>query len=187
MLLVEAQVALVVERAPGRAGLLLDAEYDTGCYELSLEPRPESPQRQRLALVPRTSMMARAFASCSPNRVELKLPPDLTLSLSGRIARGEATIELGGLDIEALDLEVGMGEYRLGFAEPTRQPMQSMRIDASMGDLRLSGLGNASPAELRVEHLMGELSLSLDVGLRGGFALPSAAPATRAGRRGIDG
>jgi len=71
-------------------------------------------------------------------------------------------MELGGLWIESVDLEIGVGDHRIGFDEPLQTPMTRFALNGSIGETRVSMLGNASPAEVLIRHRIGELSVDLD-------------------------
>jgi hypothetical protein len=99
--------------------------------------------------------------SNSTSRLRLEVPRGMALTLEGKVGIGASELELGGLTLGAIDLDLGVGEHQLRFSEPTVGPMALLRLDSSMGELELVGVGNASPRELSIEHGMGELDLDL--------------------------
>jgi hypothetical protein len=101
------------------------------------------------------------YSNSNENRLRIVLPRGARMALAGRVGVGESVAELGGLTLSEVDLELGFGDHRLGFSEPTPSPLQVLELDASSGDLELHGIGNASPRWLVVDHGVGELRLDL--------------------------
>lgn len=95
------------------------------------------------------------------NRVRLILPREVPFTLEGRIGVGQSDADLGGLWIVETDLELGTGDHTLRFDVPLARPMRAFRLHASVGELSVRRLGNASPAEIRVNHRVGEASIDL--------------------------
>jgi hypothetical protein len=96
------------------------------------------------------------------NQIVIRVPRDLPLSLVGRVRMGESDLELGGLWVRDVDLEMSMGEHRIAFSEPTAEPMGSFAVRGRMGQLELVDLGNGSPRSIEAAHRMGEIVLGLD-------------------------
>ena len=96
------------------------------------------------------------------NVIRLTVPRGMPLSLEGEIGVGETIMELGGLAIDEIQLEVGVGSHRLRFDEPLAAPMGSFVLDGSIGEVHVYDLGNASPSDVRVESSIGELFVGLD-------------------------
>ena len=154
---------LIVEPAPAGSPLRLEARWDPNRMRLheALEPGAQGwTYRLRLS--------GRAMRTWLGNQgrhggAELRLlvPADRPFSLAGEIGMGSSSLELGGLALQSLDLELGAGEHTLSFATPTAAPLSRLALDSSMGELEVSLAGNASPRELSIEHGMGDLRLDL--------------------------
>jgi len=95
------------------------------------------------------------------SRLRLRLPRDHRLSIEGKVSLGESELALGGLSLAEVDLDLGAGSHRISFLEPTAQPLDLLRLDGSVGEIRVLGAGNASPKLLELHHGMGELLLDL--------------------------
>jgi hypothetical protein len=80
---------------------------------------------------------------------------------------GASTLDLGGLTLAAVDLKLGAGQHEVEFREPTVGPLALLQVDSSMGALRFSDVGNASPRRVEVELGMGQLDLDLAGAWRG--------------------
>ena len=63
----------------------------------------------------------------------------IPFALEGRVGIGESIIELGGLSVLAVDLDLGTGSHTMKFDEPTPAPIDSFDLTASIGELRVSG------------------------------------------------
>lgn len=149
---------------PGRSGepIRVEADYDTQRYALGQKLDTDDDGAWTYHL----SFSYRSFLSMFGNqgdhpKVRLYLPPGVPFSLEGVVSMGESDLELGGLWITATDLDLGMGSHALSFDRPSPRPMERFKLDASMGELQVRGLGNASPGEVSVEHSMGEMRLDL--------------------------
>jgi hypothetical protein len=97
------------------------------------------------------------------NRINMAIPTGTRFALEGRVGVGESIIELGGLAVQSVDLELGTGSHTLKFDEPTTAPIDSFDLAGSIGELRVSELGNASPQRVSIRHRIGEVN----IGLRG--------------------
>lgn len=95
------------------------------------------------------------------NRIELTIPRDHPVDIVGKIGMGESEIDLGGLWVGDVDLELGTGEHFVEFSDPLPFPMGSFRVDSSFGEVEVRKLGEGSPRTVNVEHGIGELFIDL--------------------------
>ena len=151
-----------IEPAPAGDELRLEASYNRGAYRLSekYEARGESGWEYRLkfdsrALLPITT-------EDPSNELTLYIPADMPAVLEGKIDARLADPDLGGLWVQEVDLDVGVGEHRVAFSKPTAVPMQKFSLHGSTGETSVRSLGNASPQEVKVRHSIGELFVDLD-------------------------
>jgi len=149
---------------PGSPGdpIRLEGNYDAAGYELeeSYDSYGERGWVYRVRLEPR-GMPFVFNDEDTINHLRLTLPPDVPISLEGSIGLGESELDLGGLWLVDVDLEIGTGEHAIGFDEPLAAPLNRFRVDASIGELRIRSLGNASPAFVEMDHSIGEVTLDL--------------------------
>jgi len=154
------------EIRPGPSGesIRLEGRYDAGRFDLteSYETYGET------GWIYRVGFDQRGFGiqpfiqhEGSENLVRLIVPRDAPIVLEGRIGIGESDLELGGLWLLGVDLDIGIGEHTLSFGEPLPIPMGWLRLDGSIGALILDGIGNASPREVWVKHSIGEVGVDL--------------------------
>lgn len=148
---------------PGEPGqpLRVEADYDAGSFELE-EGYDEASNTYRIRFGTQRgwlSFLGRTVEG--DNEVRIYLPPDQPLALTGEIGIGETDIEIGGLWITSVDLDLGVGDHTLSVDRPTLHPVSEVRIDASVGEVVLRNLGNASPARVRLDQGIGEMRADL--------------------------
>jgi hypothetical protein len=148
---------------PGEA-IRLEGRYDAGHFDLTerYEPYGETGWTYRVSFDQR-GLGIQPFVQHerSENLVRLIVPRDAPIVLEGRVGIGESELELGGLWLLDVDLEMGIGEHTVSFGEPLPIPMGRLRLDTSIGELVVDGIGNASPREVRVKHSIGEVGVDL--------------------------
>ena len=157
---------LIVTPAETGESIRLDARYDPRYYELDQaeEEQPDGTWLYRVRFGPaHSSLMAlfRMKLGADPPTVRLALPPDVPLRVSGEMDGSFAAMELGGLWLDDVDLEVDGGAVAVSLWEPLRQPMSSISLVGDRGSIKVVGLGNASPREAFFRQHLGELDLDL--------------------------
>lgn len=153
-----------IDVSPGPPGspLQLDADWNAGVFRLEEGLEQEGGGwRYRLDFGGRGLAFLRHHDHHDPNRLRLRIPVDHPLSIEGKLSMGESDVDLGGLALDRVALELKAGEHRLSFHEPTPQPLSLLRLDGSMGEITVINAGNASPRRIEVKHGMGELLLDL--------------------------
>jgi hypothetical protein len=153
---------------PGKAGesIRLDAEYDPRDYALDqgMEELPEGGWIYRLHFRPARSYwmsVLRMKLGDEPPTVRLTLPRDVPLRVTGEADTTFAALELGGLWLDDVDLEVDGGALDVSVLEPLRAPMKSVSLVGDKGSVKVVGLGNASPETALFQQHLGELDLDL--------------------------
>jgi hypothetical protein len=160
---------------PGRAGepVHVEATFDENSFSLdeASEGAEGGPWTYRVGFR-RTrpsswwlDALQQAFSRGRPS-VRVFLPPDVPIALEAGIQRGGAIVELGGLHLTSVDLDVSMGGLELSVGEPTREPIERFAAKLSMGGGEFRSLGNASPRQLGIEYSMGGMMLDLRGGWR---------------------
>jgi hypothetical protein len=153
----------VVAGPPG-SPLRLEADWDGGRYRLEegVTNEPGGTWTYRLQFGGKgLALFGGQGHHRDPSKLRLRLPRDHRFSIEGKVALGESELALGGLSLAAVDLDLGAGTHRISFLEPTAQPLDLLRLDGSLGEIRVLGAGNASPRLLELHHGMGELLLDL--------------------------
>jgi hypothetical protein len=150
--------------APGEP-LQISGSFSPSHYELT-EDHQTGAGGQRRATVrfrskaPAWARMLSGIAGDNEPRVTIRIPPE-PMDLSLRVAMGESRIDLGRLTIRDLDLELAMGEHRVDFGAPVVEGLRSLRLNASMGNVAVTNVGNARPQTLDANGSMGNVTADL--------------------------
>jgi len=162
---VELHVSMAeLEITPGPPGspLKLDADWDAGPFRLEEGLEQEGGGwRYHLRFGGKGLALLRHRHHHRANRLQLQIPVDHPLSVEGKVSLGESDIDLGGMSLDRVSLQLGTGNHRLAFREPTAHPLSLLAVDGSMGQVEVISAGNASPRRIEVKHGMGELLLDL--------------------------
>jgi len=155
-----------IKPAPPGEPLRVEATYDTQSFELqeSIDKEAASGWNYRVDFRQTSSSLLsplKLLMGGSRPRVRILLPVDVPISLEAHMSEGGSEVELGGLWLTTADINFMRGGLELAFRTPLHQPMERLFIDCSMGGIKLSSLGNASPRLLKVDHSMGGLDLDL--------------------------
>jgi hypothetical protein len=153
---------------PGEPGepIRVEAAYDVNSYalEAGFEPSERAGWLYRVRFREigwlRDGGLRGVFGGAYPE-VRVYLPPDVPFALEGHFGKGVTDVELGGLWLTEIDLEVGKGAFEISIDEPLVAPVEVARIRGGQGSLRTRSLGNASPGELEVDFGMGRASVDL--------------------------
>ncbi len=145
--------------------LQIDADFDPRYYELEHEIAggPDSHAVHRIRFLPKSA--ARALIKMKighePPRIQISLPIGRHFDLEGNLGTAFAALELGGLTIGDLDLSVDGGAVNVSLLKPLSAPMESLSIVGDKGSIEVTGLGHASPRDVRLHQRLGELDLDL--------------------------
>jgi hypothetical protein len=154
----------IVEPGPPDEGLRVEAEYDTGTYELveRYEAADDGTWVYRVRFKSKVSWFRRLWGDNRvQNKVKLIVPRGRPMAVSGRVGMGQSRIELGGLWLTDVDLRLGTGDHELSFDEPVVEPLPRLRIESGVGEMKFRGIGNASPAETSIQSKVGDLRIDL--------------------------
>ena len=95
------------------------------------------------------------------NEWALEFSPEVPLAMDIKAGAGEGQVDLTGLQIEQLDLDLGAGDFAVRFDEPNEADLQAFTIDTGASRLQVVGVGNASPGEMTVQGGVGDISVDL--------------------------
>jgi hypothetical protein len=153
---------------PGRAGepIRVEANYDTSAYVLeeTFESDANASWVYRLTFretgVIRDGGLRVLFGASYPD-LRVHIPPDVPIELLGRFGKGGADIELGGLWLTEIDLELEKGALDVNIGEPLVEPARTLRVHGKQGGMSMSRIGNASPSEVDIFWQQGGSSVDL--------------------------
>ena len=151
------------EIVPGPAGgpIEIDGEFDASGFRWMPEYRADGEDWIYVARLRPVRILEQAgVRGTLAASVRIRVPRDVPISIEGRVGR-DADIELGGLSLVAADLKFGSGDHRVAFSERLPSPLERLALKASVGELELVKLGNASPREVYVNKNVGDLCVDL--------------------------
>jgi hypothetical protein len=94
-------------------------------------------------------------------KLTLLIPPAVPIDLSLNVSMGESRIDLGGLTLSDLGLDLSMGNHEVNFRQPIVDGMTRLRLNARMGNVRVENLGNARAKSVDASGSMGNLTADL--------------------------
>jgi hypothetical protein len=95
------------------------------------------------------------------NEWDLRFSPEAVLDMDIKAGAGQGELDLTGLQIEKLDVDLGAGDFTINFDEPNTAEMSRFTLDTGAARLEINGIGNASPEEMVVQGGAGEITLDL--------------------------
>ncbi|MCZ6832123.1 MAG: hypothetical protein O7F11_00100 [Acidobacteria bacterium] len=155
----------IIEPGPAGQPIRVEADFDTATYELIEEYQAEGELgwTYRVSFRPKVSWLRRLLAGSldENNRVRLILPRGTPMSLAGDLGVGESDVELGGLWLTDVALDISVGEHKVRFSEPLAQPLETLRVSSWVGEVKVTRIGNASPSQVTLSHSIGEVYFDL--------------------------
>lgn len=148
----------------------IEGTYAPGLYELTEDHETDDAGRTRGTTIrfrskaPFWARMLSGIGSDSSGRqpnLTVLIPEGAPIVLSLRVSMGESRVDLGGLTLRELDLDLSMGEHRVDFGAPLVEELRRVRLDASMGNVSVNGLGNARPRIVEATGNMGNVTADL--------------------------
>jgi hypothetical protein len=149
---------------PAAEGIRVEADYDRASFDLEehYEQEEDGTWTYELRLKNRVSWMRRIWGNEDiKNQVRVILPRGFPMALEGKFGMGKSDLELGGLWLSQVDLDLSTGEHDVAFSEPTLKPLERLQVDARWGEVDLLSIGNASPAETEIQGKGGEFGVNL--------------------------
>jgi hypothetical protein len=94
-------------------------------------------------------------------RLTLLIPPGVPIDLSLNVSMGESRIDLGGLTLSDLGLDLSMGNHEVDFREPVVAGLRRFRLNARMGNVSVENLGNSGAKRVDASGSMGNVTADL--------------------------
>jgi hypothetical protein len=107
----------------------------------------------------------------------LQLSTKYRTSLNMDIGACEARLELGGIPLEDVEIDVGAADMQIDFSDPNPERMRELNIDCGASSLEISGLANANAEMMDFDigagsceidfrgDYQGETEVDIDVGV----------------------
>jgi hypothetical protein len=145
----------------------VEGRFSEALYELTQRTETQDGKaRTTIRFRSKAPMWARMLAGMGNDdnnrpRLTLLIPPAVPIELSLNVTMGESRIDLGGLTLSDLELELSMGNHEVDFRQPVVDGVTRLRLNARMGDVRVVNLGNARAKSVDASGSMGNLTADL--------------------------
>lgn len=94
--------------------------------------------------------------------IDLELPPDVPMDLRLGFIGGEADVDLTGMPVVRLAMNIGASDTELRIRSANPQQMDSARINVGVADFEAHGLGNLNAEHVSVKAGLGLVVLGLE-------------------------
>ncbi|HKH75238.1 MAG TPA: hypothetical protein VKA59_27965 [Vicinamibacterales bacterium] len=145
----------------------VDGRFSEALYELTQRTDTENGRpRTTIRFRSKAPMWARMLAGIGNddnNRPKLTvlIPLAVPIELSLNVSMGESRIDLGGLTLSDLGLDLSMGNHEVDFRQPVVDGITRLRLNTRMGNVRVENLGNARAKSVEASGRMGNLTADL--------------------------
>ena len=95
------------------------------------------------------------------NRWQVRLTDKIPIEIDAELAMGKGQMDLSGLRITDLKMEVGLSDLTLRFDEPNPIVMERLAVECGLGSLKIENLGNASLKNFKLEAGLGSAEIDL--------------------------
>jgi hypothetical protein len=144
--------------------LKLDVYYTPRSVRYSVE-KTERPDRCDVLLV---SERRRSWSDDdSDNEWTIQLSKKHTSSLELEIGACEARMDLGGIPLSELVMDIGAAELELDFSEPNPVPMKELSVDCGASSMEITGLVNANARFMSFDIGAGSCEIDLRGEIKG--------------------
>jgi hypothetical protein len=95
------------------------------------------------------------------NEWKLEFSPEIPLKMDIDIGAGDGELDFTGLQLTALNLDMGAGNFDVRFDEPNEARMSDLNLNTGASKLDVTGIGNAGPERVSVQGGVGNITLDL--------------------------
>ena len=147
---------LQVEAGSPSYAYQLDLEYNDQAFEPYVEyERDGRTGRLRFQL----GGEGTSLAGLGDTTLNVRLNPEVALSLEGRTGVGKTEIDLSGMTIASVRLESGVGETTLTMLDANKTDCTKVMIRSGVGAIEVIGLGNFGFGDFQYQGGVGASSL----------------------------
>ncbi len=108
-----------------------------------------------------SDLLSKTHIQSGDNRWELTLSKTYKTDLSIDIGLCSADIELGGIPLSYLNIDVGAASGTIKFTEPNPTTAEDIKIDAGASSLKIEKLGNANFKYLKFDGGVGKFKIDM--------------------------
>ena len=145
----------------------VEGRFSEALYELTQRTETQNgTEHTTIRFRSKAPMWARMLAGIGNDdnnrpKLTLLIPLGVPIELSLNVSMGESRIDLGGLTLSDLGLDLSMGNHEVDFRQPVVDGMIRFRLNARMGNVRVENLGNARAKSVDASGSMGNLTADL--------------------------
>ena len=145
----------------------VEGRFSEALYELTQRTETQNgTERTTIRFRSKAPMWARMLAGIGNDdnnrpKLTLLIPSAVPIELSLNVSMGESRIDLGGLTLSDLGLDLSMGNHEVDFRQPVVDGMTRFRLNARMGNVRVENLGNARAKSVDASSSMGNMTADL--------------------------
>jgi hypothetical protein len=145
----------------------VEGRFSEALYELTQRTETQNgTQRTTIRFRSKAPMWARMLAGIGNDdnnrpKLTLLIPSAVPIELSLNVSMGESRIDLGGLTLSDLGLDLSLGNHEVDFRQPVVDGMTRFRLSARMGNVSVENLGNARAKSVDASGSMGNLTADL--------------------------
>jgi len=145
----------------------VEGRFSEALYELTQRTETQNGKlRTTIRFRSKAPMWARMLAGMANDdndrpRLTLLIPQAVPIELSLNVSMGDSRIDLGGLTLSDLGLDLSMGNHEVDFREPVVDGVTRLRLNTRMGNVRVQNLGNARAKSVDASGSMGNLTADL--------------------------
>jgi hypothetical protein len=157
----------IIKPGPAGSRVQVDGQFSEALYELTERTDTDkgSP-RTTIRFRSKAPMWARMLAGVGNDdgnrpRLTVSVPTGVPMDLALNVSMGESRIDLGGLTLSNLGLDLSMGNHEVDFKEPVVDGMVLLRLNAQMGNVSVDNLGNARAKSIETSGSMGNVTADL--------------------------
>jgi hypothetical protein len=161
--------SFTIQPGPAGSAVRVEGTYSPDFYDLTetTEPVGEGAPRTTIRFRPKAPMWVRILAGFGSGgfddrpEVTVLVPEGQPIDLSLRVAMGESRIDLGGLTLRDLGLDLSMGNHDVDFTKPVVEGLRRVSVSAHMGNVSIDNLGSAGAQSIDGTGSMGNLTADL--------------------------
>ncbi len=159
------QLIINVELGAGRFDITGEDMDDLAKAEVIYNPsiidiRGEYKKRAKTGYIDFESSLRRHLdLDDSENEWMITLSKKYRTELNLEIGASESEIELGGIPLEVLDIDIGAAEGRMTFSEPNPSRMDEFVVNSGAASLVMHDLGNANFRRMKFDGGVGDFEL----------------------------
>lgn len=141
----------------------VEGTFSEALYELTQETDGSRTLIRFRSKAPAWARMLAGLGDGEDNRPRLtiSIPPSVPINLTLNVSMGQSRIDLGGLTLSDLGLDLSMGNHEVDFRQPVVDGVRRLRLNTRMGNVRVENLGNARVKAVDASGSMGNVTADL--------------------------